>query len=80
MQDDDLKGCALADVLERLADGNIGHRAAMQWLGTERYDDLVEIMHANGLRMPGHRDMVVTSDTRALLRRIARPPQKLPEV
>jgi hypothetical protein len=30
---DDLKGCSLADVLEKLEKGRIGHRAAMEWLG-----------------------------------------------
>lgn len=29
---DDLKGCSLADVLERLEKGKIGHTAAMAWL------------------------------------------------
>ena len=41
-RDNDLSGCSLADVLERLAAGKIGHRAAMEWLGIESYHELVE--------------------------------------
>ena len=39
-----LKGCSLADVLERLEKGKIGHSTAMEWLAVSSYDDLVEIM------------------------------------
>ncbi len=78
MRDDDLSGCSLADVLERLEAGKIGHRAAMEWLGVDSYNKLVEIMHFNGRTMPGHREMIVTPETRALIRRIARPPRPLP--
>jgi hypothetical protein len=46
-------GASLADVLEKLEKGKIGHRAAMQWLNVESYDALVEIMHVNGKLMPG---------------------------
>ena len=70
---EDLKGCSLADVLERLEKGRMGHRAAMEWLGVESYDRLVDIMHANGRLMPGHQPMRVSSETCALLRRIFRP-------
>jgi hypothetical protein len=31
MVNDDLKGCSVADVLDRLEKGKIGHRAAMEW-------------------------------------------------
>jgi hypothetical protein len=31
MVNEDLKGCSVADVLERLEKGKIGHRAAMEW-------------------------------------------------
>jgi hypothetical protein len=37
-----LKGCSLADVLEKLATGKIGHRAAMEWLNIESQNELVE--------------------------------------
>ena len=33
-----LNGCSLADVLEKLEKGKIGHRAAMEWL--IRFTDL----------------------------------------
>ena len=70
---DDLKGHSLADVLEKLEKGKIGHRAAMEWLNIESYDALVDIMHANGRLMPGHQPMRVSPETRALVRAIFRP-------
>jgi hypothetical protein len=70
---EELKGCSLADVLEKLEKGKIGHRAAMEWLNVKSYYDLVEIMHVNGRLMPGHQPMPVPPGTRALLRRIFRP-------
>ena len=70
---DELKGCSLADVLEKLEKGKIGHRAAMEWLNVRSYDALVEIMHANGRLMPGHQPMRVSPATRALVRSIFRP-------
>jgi hypothetical protein len=76
---EDLKGCSLADVLERLEKGKIGHSAAMKWLNVTRYDDLVEIMHVNGRLMPGHQPMRVSPETRALVRSIFRPIPHQPE-
>jgi hypothetical protein len=73
LTDDDLKGCSLADVLEKLEKGKIGHRAAMSWLNVTSYDDLVEIMHVNGRLMPGHQPMRVSRETRDLVRAITRP-------
>jgi hypothetical protein len=70
---EDLKGCSLADVLEKLEKGKIGHRAAMAWLNIESQDELVEIMHVNGRLMPGHQPMRVAAETRALVRAITRP-------
>jgi hypothetical protein len=70
---DDLRGCSLADVLEKLEKGKIGHRAAMEWLNVESLDDLVETMHVNGRLMPGHQPMRVSAETRALVRSITRP-------
>lgn len=70
---EDLKGSSLADVLEKLEKGKIGHRAAMEWLNVKSYDDLVEVMHVNGRLMPGHQPMRVAPETRALVRRIFRP-------
>jgi hypothetical protein len=66
------KGCSLADVLEKLEKGKIGHRAAMEWLNIESHNELVEIMHANGRLMPGHQPMRVAPETRALVRAITR--------
>jgi hypothetical protein len=70
---EDLKGCSLADVLEKLEKGKIGHSAAMAWLNIKSQDELVEIMHVNGRLMPGHQPMRVSPQTRALLRSITRP-------
>jgi hypothetical protein len=70
---EDLKGCSLADVLEKLEKGKIGHSDAMQWLNIESLNELVEIMHANGRLMPGHQPMRVAPETSALLRAITRP-------
>ena len=70
---EDLKGCSVADVLERLERGKIGHSAAMAWFNVQSYDELVEIAHTNGRLMPGHQPMRVTPETRALVRSIFRP-------
>jgi hypothetical protein len=70
---DELKGLSVADVLERLEKGKIGHRAAMEWFNLSSYADLVEIMHVNGRLMPGHQPMRVSAETRALVRSIFRP-------
>ena len=67
---EELKGCSLADVLEKLEKGKIGHDAAMQWLNVESLDELVEIMHVNGRLMPGHQPMSVSPETRELVRGI----------
>jgi hypothetical protein len=67
-----LRGCSLADVLERLEKGEIGHGAAMEWLNIESQNELVEIMHANGRLMPGHQPMRIAPETRALVRAITR--------
>jgi|HubBroStandDraft_1064217.scaffolds.fasta_scaffold784901_2 hypothetical protein len=64
----------LADVLEKLEKGRIGHRTAMAWLNVKSYDELVEIMHTNGRLMPGHQPMWVSPETRALVRSIFRQP------
>ena len=73
MLNQDLDGCSLADVLEKLEAGKIGHSAAMRWLEIDSYNKLVEIMHFNGRTMPGHRPMIVTPETVELIRRISRP-------
>jgi len=70
---EDLKGCSLADVLEKLEKGQIGHRMAMQWLDIDTLDELVETMHVNGRLMPGHQPMRVSRATSALVRAITRP-------
>lgn len=74
MDPDELKGCSLADVLEKLEKSKIGHRAAMEWLNTKSYGDLVEIMHTNGRLMPGHQPLRVSRETCALVRSISRAP------
>ncbi len=58
----------LADMLDKLERGRIGHSEAMRWLGVDSYTALVEIVHANGRQMPGHRDRPVPEATRAVLR------------
>jgi hypothetical protein len=70
---EELKGSSLAEVLEKLEKGRIGHRAAMAWLNVESYDALVEIMHVNCRLMPGHQPMRVAPETREPVRRIFRP-------
>lgn len=70
---EDLTGCSLADVLERLEKGKIGHRAAMAWLNIASQNELVEIMHVNGRLIPGHQPMRVSAATRALVREIFAP-------
>jgi hypothetical protein len=70
---EDLKGCSLAEVLEKLEKGKIGHSVAMQWLNIDSLDELVEIMHVNGRLMPGHQPMRVAPKTVELIRAISRP-------
>lgn len=62
----------LAELLDKLERGRIGHTEAMQWLGIDSYPALVEIVHANGRQMPGHRPNSISPETRELLRRITR--------
>lgn len=50
---EDLKGSSLADVLEKLEKGKIGHRAAMDWLNVKSYDDLVDGMSRSLLNFVG---------------------------
>jgi len=59
----ELKGCSLAEVLEKLEMGRIGHRAAMEWLNVRSYNALVEIVHANSRLMPEHQPMRVATET-----------------
>jgi hypothetical protein len=73
-RNDGLEGCSLVDVLERLEKGEIGHAAAMAWLHIDSLNVLTDIMYANGRVMPGHQEMEIAPETRALLRRITRPP------
>jgi hypothetical protein len=63
----------LAELLDKLERGRIGHSEAMRWLGVDSYAALVEIVHANGRQMPGHRAAPVPAGTRALLRTMTRP-------
>lgn len=68
----DLAGLAVADVLDLLEAGKIGHRLAMEYFGYDHYKDLVETMHANGRTMPGHQPMRIAPETQALIKRITR--------
>ena len=70
---EDLQGCSLAEVLDKLDKGKIGHRAAMAWLTIESQNELVEIMHFDDRLMRGHQPMRVAPETRALLHAIIRP-------
>ena len=74
--DDDLKGLSVADVLDLLEAGKIGHQRAMDYFGYESYSDLVETMHANARTMPGHQPMRIAPETIALIRQIIRQPSK----
>ena len=76
MLDQDLHGCSLADVLEKLEAGKIGHSTAMRWLEIDSYNKLVKIMHFNGRTRPGHRPMIVTLETIELIRQISKPLKK----
>ena len=71
---EDLKGLSVADVLDLLEHRKIGHRLALEYFGYERYDDLVETMHANGRVMPGHQPMRIAPETLELVRQITRKP------
>jgi hypothetical protein len=63
----------LAEMLDKLERGRIGHSEAMRWLGVDSYAALVEIVHANGRQMPGHRAKPITDETRAVLRLVTTP-------
>jgi hypothetical protein len=65
----------LAEMLEKLERGRIGHAEAMRWLGVDSHNELVEIVHYNGRQMPGHRPTPVPPETRTLLRQITRRPR-----
>jgi len=71
--DNDQKGCSLADVPGKLEKGRIGHRAAMLWLNATSYDHLEEIIIANGRQMPEPQPMRVEPETRELVRAITCP-------
>ena len=62
----------LSDMLDALERGQIGHTAAMRWLGTESLNDLVATVHANGRQMPGHRPNKLSPETLDVLRRVTR--------
>lgn len=69
---DELEGLSVADVLELLERGKIGHKVAMEWLGLKSYNDLVRTMHYNGRMMPGHQPMIITRETQELVNSIVR--------
>ncbi len=63
----------LAEMLDKLERGRIGHTEAMDWLGVDSYNALVEIVHVNGRQMPGHRATLLAPETCELLRQITKP-------
>ena len=69
----DLMGLGLPRVLEMLEKGKVGHNAVMDYLGIDNYYRLVDTMHANGRKMPGHRPMPIRRETLDLLKQITRP-------
>ena len=64
----------LAEMLDRLERGQIGHGEAMRWLGIDDLNTLVETVHANGRQMPGHRPMKLSAATLDVLRLAMRKP------
>jgi hypothetical protein len=70
----------LAEMLDKLERGRIGHSEAMRWLGVNSYNELVEIVHYNGRQMPGHRPTPVPPETRTLLRQITRRSARTPKL
>jgi hypothetical protein len=58
----------LAELLDKLERGRIGHSEAMRWLGVDSYAALVEIVHANGRQVPGHRARIMVAETRTMRR------------
>lgn len=69
----ELRGLGLPKVLEMLEKGKVGHNAVMDYLNIDSYYRLVDIMHANGRQLPGHRPMPIRRETLELLKRITRP-------
>lgn len=74
----ELSGLSVAEVLELLEQHKIGHRLALEYFGYERYEDLVETMHANGRIMPGHQPMRIAPETLDLVRQITRTKDRAP--
>jgi hypothetical protein len=62
-----------ADMLDKLERGRMGHAEAMRFLGVDSYRELVDIVHANGRKMPGHRPMRVSAETMAVFRAALKP-------
>ncbi len=62
----------LSDMLDKLERGRIGHAEAMRWLDVDSINALVEIVHANGRQMPGHRAVKIPQETRDVLRLVTR--------
>ena len=76
LDEDDLKGLGVADVLDLLEAGKIGHQRGLDYFGYTRYEELVATMHANGRTMPGHQPMRIAPETLELIRSITRSPAK----
>ncbi len=64
----------LAEMLDKLERGSIGHAEAMRWLGVDSINELVATVQANGRQMPGHRAAPLAPETRAVLRMVTRKP------
>jgi hypothetical protein len=73
---EDLKGLGLPRVLELLEKGKVGHGAVMEYLAIDSLQRLVDIMHANGRQMPGHRPMPIRREALQILKQITRPASK----
>ena len=57
----------VADVIDAVARGRIGHREAMERLGLDSYPQLVDTVHANGRIMWAHRPRRPDAKTMTLL-------------
>ncbi len=59
----------VAEVVDSVAHGRIGHREAMRKLHLTTYGELVETMHANGRRLWAHKPVKPARETLDLLAR-----------
>lgn len=55
----------VAEIIDAVHDGTIGHKRAMEALGLNNYNELIDVMHANGKALWAHRP--VRRPSRALM-------------